>query len=214
MSPAGGSTAQTFVDSFVTGVVELKKRPSFLRRAVDRLPRWMTPNMVTVFRTCLAAPIVWSALNGHYAAALVIFAAAMILDFVDGALAEIRNVKTAFGAFLDPLSDKILVCGTLLALIPVLHAIFIPFICGACMIAVALTAIRVAKMRRGRPNINTFAAKPAGKLKCIVESTAVGLMLMGLGLALPALIWAGGALLASSLILAGLSLWSQVWPPA
>jgi len=207
--PPGNGTG-SLLEACVDGIVELKKRSTFLRRTVDRLPRWVTPNMVTVFRTALVVPIIWSVLTGRFAAALLFFIAAMLLDFVDGALAEVRNIKTPLGTFLDPLSDKLLVCGALLALIAALPVMFIPFIYGTCMIAAALTVVRVAKMSRPRSDQRTIAAKPAGKLKCIMESTAIGFMLLGLALASTAVVWIGGVLLMISLILAGMSLWSQV----
>ena len=201
---------RSFVGSCVDGIVDLKKNSTFLRRTIDRLPLWVTPNMVTVFRGALVVPIIWSVLVRGYTAALLIFIAAMLLDFVDGALAEIRNIKTPLGTFLDPLSDKILICGTLAALIPRLSPLFIPFIYGICMIAVALTVVRVAKMNRQKSaEPRSIAAKPAGKLKCITESIAVGLILLGLALGSQPVIWTGGALLVGALILAGMSLWSQ-----
>lgn len=204
---------QGLVDACVTGIVDLKKRSSFLRRTVDRLPRWVTPNMVTIFRTTLVVPVIGLTLTGRYAAALIVFVAAMLLDFVDGALADVRNIKTPFGAFLDPLSDKIMVCGTLLALLRPVSVLFIPVVIGVCLIAAALTAVRVVKAgkkRQGKMDQGEIAAKPAGKLKCIAESTSIGLILLGLAVGSSAVIWIGGALLAGTLILAWLSLWSQI----
>jgi phosphatidylglycerophosphate synthase len=213
MTPSGDKAAKGLVDTCVTGIVDLKKRSSFLRRTVDGLPRWVTPNMVTVFRTTLVVPIVCLALAGRYGSALVVFVAAMLLDFVDGALADVRNIKTPLGAFLDPLSDKILVCGTLVALLSALSVLFIPITCGICLIAAALTVVRVAKIgqkRLEKMDQITIAAKPAGKLKCIMESTAIGFILLGLAVGSAAVVWIGGALLTGALVLAGLSLWSQI----
>jgi len=212
MTPGGEKAARGLVDTCVDGIVDLKKRSSFLRRTVDRLPRWVTPNMVTIFRTTLVVPIICLALAGWYGLALVVFVKAMLLDFVDGALADIRNIKTPLGAFLDPLSDKILVCGTLLALLPALSVLFIPVVCGIGIIAAALTVVRVAKIgqkRLEKMDQGAIAAKPAGKLKCIAESTAIGLVLLGLAVGSTTVVWIGGALLAGALVLAGLSLWSQ-----
>ena len=54
---------------------------------------------------------------GSFLAALI-FGAAFITDLLDGYYARRYNEVTIFGKFLDPLADKILVCVTLIMLIP------------------------------------------------------------------------------------------------
>ena len=43
--------------------------------------------------------------------AFVIFVVAGLTDMVDGAIARRLNVASRFGRMLDPLADKVLVCG-------------------------------------------------------------------------------------------------------
>ena len=45
---------------------------------------------------------------GHWLAALL-FAAAAVTDWLDGYLARRLNQTTPFGAFLDPVADKLIV---------------------------------------------------------------------------------------------------------
>ena len=194
----------------VSGVTEFKKR-SVVRRIMNLLPGWLTPNQVTIFRGTLAAPIVVCAIFEAYIAALAIFVSAMLLDFVDGALAEARNIKTPLGAFLDPLADKALICGSLLGLAAKLPTAFLPVVAGICLVALALTVTRLVKVgRQGTIKAGSVAAKSAGKLKCMAETTAVGLLLIGLAADSMAVIWTAGALLLPALALAGLSLKSQI----
>ena len=47
----------------------------------------------------------------------LVFVAAAITDWVDGWLARRWNQTSAFGAFLDPVADKLMVCTALVALI-------------------------------------------------------------------------------------------------
>ncbi len=83
------------------------------------------PNKLTVMRmwmvpVCIAAvliPEAWLAPEITAVIALVIFLAASITDMIDGKLARKYNLITDFGKFMDPLADKFLVLGTLLAIL-------------------------------------------------------------------------------------------------
>ena len=48
--------------------------------------------------------------------AVVVFVVGAITDFFDGMMARKLHAETAWGATLDPIADKILVCGTILGL--------------------------------------------------------------------------------------------------
>ena len=78
------------------------------------------PNLLTLLRIALIPifigifylPFVWA----HYAAA-IIFALACFTDWLDGYLARKLKQISPFGAFLDPVADKLLVATTLLLLV-------------------------------------------------------------------------------------------------
>lgn len=209
--PSKKGTRST-VDACVDSIVYLKKRSPFLRRVVDLLPAWVTPNVVTVFRTVLIVPAVWLLIEGKYWPALLVFGLAALLDFVDGALAEIRDIKTVFGAFLDPLSDKVLVCGFLIAVLPKLPWLFIPLTALVCLGAAGITVTRIVKLATvRRADQSVIAAKPAGKMKMISEVAAVIIIVgFGLGLGLAAALWIGGAILLIGGILGLMSFHSQL----
>ncbi len=58
-------------------------------------------------------------LDGHFLYAAALFAVAAFSDFLDGWLARRTTGGTVLGGFLDTTADKILVTGTLLALVSV-----------------------------------------------------------------------------------------------
>lgn len=178
------------------------KKKEEVRRMLLLLPSWITPNGVTVFRALLIAPIAALLIAGRYWTALGIVAVAMLLDWVDGALAAARRQCTPEGAFLDPLADKVLICGSFLFLLGKLPWPFMPAVGAVCVIAVLLTVARLLKMAKARRQGLTqpsVAAKPAGKLKLVAET--VSLLLAVLGLAIPwmPLIWSGFAFLSVAL---------------
>ena len=59
--------------------------------------------------------------------ALASFVIAAVTDFFDGYLARKWNVVSTFGAIMDPIADKVLVCGAILGLIGIgIQGILIP----------------------------------------------------------------------------------------
>ena len=80
------------------------------------------PNKLTCIRVVLIIPFVIFVLGGKCEGiwkwlALATFCIASITDFFDGKIARSRNLVTDFGKFMDPLADKVLVCGALIAMI-------------------------------------------------------------------------------------------------
>ena len=68
----------------------------------------LLPNFITVFRLILAVPICVMILNKDYSAVLWIAFIAGVSDGVDGWLARKMEAKSSFGAFVDPVADKVM----------------------------------------------------------------------------------------------------------
>lgn len=75
------------------------------------------PNFITVVRIALITPTAWLLWRGDYTNALILIALAGASDALDGALARRYAWTTRFGAFADPLADKLLVATTFVILV-------------------------------------------------------------------------------------------------
>jgi CDP-diacylglycerol--glycerol-3-phosphate 3-phosphatidyltransferase len=114
--------------------------------------------------------------------AFIIFVTAGVTDMVDGLAARRLNVASKFGRMMDPLADKILVCGTficfaligqpkLFSLGPAALSVIHWSVAGVLISREAyVTIIRHLAESRG---VN-FAATVSGKLKMFLQSFAIG----------------------------------------
>ncbi len=66
------------------------------------------PNLITTGRILLVPIVVWSIVTGNFMLAFWLFVLAGVSDAVDGYLAHRLEAKSEFGAYLDPLADKVL----------------------------------------------------------------------------------------------------------
>ncbi|CDH47606.1 CDP-alcohol phosphatidyltransferase family protein [Candidatus Contendibacter odensensis] len=74
------------------------------------------PNLITSLRILLVAPFLWLLLQERYGAALLLFVIAGISDALDGFLAKYYGWTSELGGLLDPIADKLLLMGAILAL--------------------------------------------------------------------------------------------------
>ncbi len=74
------------------------------------------PNLISILRILLVAPVAFCLLSENYAAALGVFLLAGFSDVLDGYLARRFNWTSRLGALLDPLGDKLLMVTTYLIL--------------------------------------------------------------------------------------------------
>ncbi len=74
------------------------------------------PNLITGLRILLVAPFLWLLLEERYGAALLLFVLAGVSDALDGFLAKYYGWTSELGGLLDPIADKLLLIGAILAL--------------------------------------------------------------------------------------------------
>ena len=109
-------------------------------------------------------------LENAYGYALALFVVAAMTDFFDGYLARRMGTESTLGAFLDTTADKLLVTGTLFALVSVDRVSI-----WAAVIIVMREFIVMAL--RGLVAMSGWYIAPSawGKVKATVQFTAIGL---------------------------------------
>ena len=73
----------------------------------DKSKVFTVPNIITVFRLILIAPIFITFLGGHYLASLIIVVVSGVSDVIDGIIARKFNMVSEVGKILDPIVDKL-----------------------------------------------------------------------------------------------------------
>jgi len=126
------------------------------------------PNALSAARAVLVIPVIGLIAAGDPSLALLVFLGAAATDAPDGPLAR-RRGATAFGATLDPLADKVLVIGTLAALV-------IRGIAPAWAVLLIMARELVATTLRAR-SPHAVAASADGKAKMVLQVAAVALLL-------------------------------------
>ena len=130
----------------------------------------LIPLLVGVFY----APHHWLTPYEQNVIATVIFILAAVTDWFDGYLARTLGQTSAFGAFLDPVADKLMVAAALLVLVQLdrLDALIAFIIIGR---EIAISALRewMAKIGKAR----SVAVSFVGKVKTVAQMVAIPMLL-------------------------------------
>ena len=140
------------------------------------------PNMVTLSRILLIPLIVAIfyipssvlSFENKNLVATGVFIFAAITDWLDGYLARKLDQMSAFGAFLDPVADKLMVAGALIVLLELgrVEAVVALIIVGR---EIAISALREWMATVGQAK--SVAVAFIGKLKTVVQMVAIPLLL-------------------------------------
>ena len=119
-------------------------------------------------------PEVWLSNWRQNLIATSLFIAAAITDWLDGYLARRLNQTSAFGAFLDPVADKLMIAAALIVLVWLqrVDAIIAVVIIGR---EIAVSAMREWMAKIGQSK--SVAVNFLGKIKTISQMIAVPLLL-------------------------------------
>jgi CDP-diacylglycerol--glycerol-3-phosphate 3-phosphatidyltransferase/cardiolipin synthase len=166
---------------------------------------WLRIVAIPLFVAVLYMPESWISERTANITSMWIFIAAAVTDWADGYLARRWNQTTSFGAFLDPVADKLMVAAALIVLTE--KGIVDPF---ASLIIIG-REITISALREWMAHIGqskSVAVNILGKVKTVAQLVAIPFLLFngvlfGLFHTVPVgrlLIW----------IAAAITLWSMV----
>ena len=139
---------------------------------------WNVPNVLTLSRLGLAVVVFALVANGRYWSALVVFVIAALTDALDGYFARLLDQGTTIGRQLDPLVDKVIVCGAFIYLLSV------PADTGLAPWMVTTIVVRELLIQGLRSHLEgggqAFGARMAGKLKTLAQCLSIMAILVAL----------------------------------
>jgi len=140
------------------------------------------PNLITLSRIVLIPLIIaifylpdeWLSFSGKNVTATAIFIFAAVTDWLDGYLARKLDQMSAFGAFLDPVADKLIVVGALIVLLTLgrVEMVVALIIIGR---EIAISALREWMAIAGQSK--HVAVALIGKIKTASQMIAIPLLL-------------------------------------
>ncbi|MGD8561569.1 MAG: CDP-alcohol phosphatidyltransferase family protein [Desulfarculaceae bacterium] len=184
------------------------------------VPRWVTPNHLTIMRMGLSLVILWMSLTGTTLGWIILLGlVAGFSDLLDGGLARQRGLVTKLGAFLDPVGDKLF---ALVLAILVWYRGWVPY---QLLLALIITEIHVVMIpvfvviQRWKRQEHLWPPPKVqpnrwGKVKTGWVASALGLVVIGAWIGWPPLVYFAVANIGFALalgIVAEVMYWSAWW---
>ncbi len=141
---------------------------------LPNLLTWLRILAIPLFVGIFYFPHSWLSPTNQNLVATAIFAGAAITDWLDGYLARILDQTSAFGSFLDPVADKLMVSAELIVLVYLgrLDAPIALIIIGR---EITVSALREWMAQIGRSK--SVAVSFLGKIKTTSQMIAIPLLL-------------------------------------
>jgi len=135
---------------------------------------WLRILAIPLLIAVYYVPDSWATPHQRDATATLVFMAAAFTDWADGYLARKLNQTSAFGAFLDPVADKLMVAAALILLVQLgrTDAIVATIIIGR---EITISALREWMAKIGASK--SVAVSMLGKIKTFAQMAAIPLLL-------------------------------------
>lgn len=165
---------------------------------------WNLPNALTALRIVMVPLFIWLLLAGGQHGetdmglrwwAVAVFVIAMITDWLDGYLARSRNLITSFGKIADPIADKLLT-GAAFVVLSLLGELWWWVTIVILVREWGITVMRLFIIKYG-----VMAASKGGKMKTVLQTVALVLMIMPLGQLGTWALWPGWIAMAAVVVI-------------
>ncbi len=135
---------------------------------------WLRVALIPLVVGVFYLPNTWLSLFDRGLASTLVFIVAAATDWFDGFLARRWNQTSAFGAFLDPVADKLMVAGALLVLVQLdrVNAVIAFVIIGR---EITISALREWMAQIGASK--SVAVSSLGKIKTTAQMVAIPMLL-------------------------------------
>jgi cardiolipin synthase (CMP-forming) len=135
---------------------------------------WLRVALIPLIVGVFYLPDSWLSPFDKNVASTAVFIVAAVTDWFDGFLARRWNQTSAFGAFLDPVADKLMVAGALLVLVQLdrVNAAVAFIIIGR---EIAISALREWMAQIGASK--SVAVSSIGKIKTTAQMVAIPMLL-------------------------------------
>ena len=133
-------------------------------------PVFNLPNQLTAARLVLSIVLFALIALELWLGCMVVFALAALTDYLDGYFARKLGLSNALGRNLDPLVDKVLICGAYIFLLPVVGAGLTAWMVTLVVAReLIITSLRSFMEQRGA----NFGADWLGKVKMVLQCAAL-----------------------------------------
>lgn len=133
--------------------------------------------LVPIFVAVLVVPYEMGLFETHESLiriiAAAVFAVTAFTDMLDGKIARKYNLITDFGKFIDPLADKFMVFGALIAMLYVFENIQPIFIWAALIVIFRELAITSLRLLISKSSGTVVAAAWLGKVKTVTQVVCI-----------------------------------------
>jgi len=141
---------------------------------IPNVVTWLRISLIPLLIAIFYLPDAWLSPAGKNVTACAVFVVAGLSDWLDGYLARALKQTSAFGAFLDPVADKLIVAAALIVLLALgrVEPVVALIIIGR---EIAISALREWMARLGQSA--SVAVAYVGKVKTASQMIAIPLLL-------------------------------------
>lgn len=133
----------------------------------------VTPNAATVIGGLIGLASVWFVYSEIWLIAATLAALSSLLDGVDGAIAELTNRKSKFGAILDALIDRIVEIAWFVSLIWMGAQASAVVVCGLMIMVMEYTRAKANSLNIDGPGLITIAERPTRVIMFVMLNIGV-----------------------------------------